>query len=307
MRNAFLFLALAASTSLACVATADREDEGSVDDAEGAVSLSSTSTYFSIRPDMRKCMSPMCGGYFVSRVNQAMTQCSDGKYAKECYVAEIDWSSAGLTPDDAAGATSLIFRGSIGFKAYGSLGNFGVLKATEVWSSPIVEAPSGSFYRVTDTGIRCFRAPCLNMKSDRLNSTSSRMLSEIGGYYGPKAANAVMADKAALVAGTYYTTKNGGRGLTATGFWTRVKHVAGDPLACTTDADCTTTVYKAAPASTADCYCRTCPSTVMNLSTEAANQAAYELVCGDTSLTCPMVKCMAPPPVGCVAGQCQKL
>lgn len=305
MRNAFFLLALVASTSLACVATADREDEGSVDDAEGAVSLSSTSTYFKVRHDMRKCMSPMCGGYFVSQVNDAMTRCHDGKYAKECYVAQIDWSSAGLVESDAEGAASLLFRGSIGFLTFGSMGNYGVLKATEVWSSPILETETGSYYRVTDAGIRCFRAPCLNMKSDRLNSTSSRMVSEIGGYYGPKAASAVMGEGGAIVAGSYYSTKDGGRGVTATKFWKRVKHVVSDPLACTTSDDCTSTVYRSAPATKADCYCRTCPTSVMNTSTEAANQAAYELVCGDTSLTCPMVKCMAPPPVACVAGKCQ--
>lgn len=306
MRNILLLVALAASTSLACVATADREeDDGSVDENEGAVSATSTSTYFQVRHDMRKCMSPMCGGWFVSRVNQSTTKCADGKWAKECYVAEIDWSSAGLVQDDAAGATTLIFRGSIGSKTYDSLGSFGVLKATEVWSSPIIEATTGSFYRVTDSGIRCVRAPCLNMQSDRLNSTSSRMVSEIGGYYGPKASYAVMSDKAALVQGAYYTTKDGGRGVTATGFWTRVKHVAGDPLACAVDSDCLRSVYYKAPATKADCYCRTCPSTIMNVSTEAFNQAAWESVCSASTMTCPMVKCMMPPPVACVAGVCQ--
>jgi len=305
MRNAFLLVALAASTSLACAAnSADFEDEGAVDDAEGAATLSSTSTFYKIRPDYRRCVSPLCGGSWVSRLNQSKTKCADGSWAAECYVAEIDWSSAGLTQEDAAGASSLLFRGSIGFKTYDSFGNLGVLKATEVWSSPILEAPVGSFYRVKDTGIRCFRAPCLNLASDRLNSTSSRMISEFGGYYGPKAASYVLSQNI-LVAGDYYTAKNGGRGLTVSAFWTRVKHI-DTSLTCTTDADCTTTVYKSAPATEADCYCRTCPSTIMNLTTEATNQAAYDSVCGGVSMMCPMVKCMAPPPVACVAGTCQK-
>lgn len=306
MRNLLLLTVLAASSSLACVATsADRDDEGSVDESEGAVSIASTSTYFQVRRDFRKCMAPMCGGWFVSRANQANTKCQDGKWAKECYVAEIDWSSAGLVESDAADAVSLMFRGTIGSKSYDGVSNWGVLKATEAWSSPIIEATSGSLYRVTDLGIRCFRAPCLNMRSDRLNSTSSRTVSEIGGYYGPKAANAVMSQGAALVSGTYYSTKDGGRGVTATGFWTRVKHVAGDPIACTVDEDCTRTVFYKAPTTTADCYCRTCPSTIMNVATAEYNAAIYGAVCGDTSMTCPMVKCMMPPPVACIAGTCQ--
>src|SRR5678815_3615 len=65
---------------------------GLVGDSPPADSLASTSTYYSIRADMRKCASPMCGGYFVRRVNQPLTRCANGKSQKECYVASIDWN-----------------------------------------------------------------------------------------------------------------------------------------------------------------------------------------------------------------------
>jgi hypothetical protein len=45
--------------------------------------------YYTIRRDLRRCISPLCGGWFISRVNKKQTRCADGSRANECYVAEI--------------------------------------------------------------------------------------------------------------------------------------------------------------------------------------------------------------------------
>jgi len=50
------------------------------------------SNFYSVRPDYRRCVSPLCGGYFVKRVNQSRTRCVNGRLMSECYVAEIDWN-----------------------------------------------------------------------------------------------------------------------------------------------------------------------------------------------------------------------
>ena len=87
------FLAFTVTLALGCAATsAEVEDDGDSEQAEGAASLSSTSTYYEARRDFRKCMYPMCGGWWVHRVNRTSTTCADGSHASECYVAEIDWS-----------------------------------------------------------------------------------------------------------------------------------------------------------------------------------------------------------------------
>src|SRR5437763_14453597 len=74
-----------------------------VDDSEAAAtdgkadSFDSASTYYSARPDLRRCIAPLCGGWWVKRVNRASTQCADGSYASECYVATIDVSGLGFS------------------------------------------------------------------------------------------------------------------------------------------------------------------------------------------------------------------
>ena len=54
--------------------------------------LASTSTYYALRRDFRRCIAPICGGYWVKRVNYTSTRCLDGRYAAECYVADLDLS-----------------------------------------------------------------------------------------------------------------------------------------------------------------------------------------------------------------------
>ncbi|HMV67917.1 MAG TPA: hypothetical protein PKA64_13805 [Myxococcota bacterium] len=57
---------------------------------------------YAVRPDPRLCPGPMCGGWWISRVNHAQLRCADGTTAGWCYVAEIDWSGLGLPPQDEA-------------------------------------------------------------------------------------------------------------------------------------------------------------------------------------------------------------
>ena len=302
-----LLLLVAASSMFACVAaTNDRgDDEGATEDSEGAASIASTSTYFTVRHDMRRCISPICGGYWVARTNRTTTTCFDGSQASECYVAEIDWSSAGLTQDDVnnSGATSWVLRGTIGSLKYGTIGTFGVFKTTEAWGSTIADAPSGSYYRVQDNGIRCITTPCFSTSADKLNSTTTRTLSSLDGTYGAKAG----ASLPVIATGTVHNTTGSGRALSVTNFWTRIKASAAGPLACTVDSDCTMSAYNKTIASKSDCYCAMCPSTVMNVTTADANRSNWETYCSSARLMCPMVKCIAPPKVGCVSGSCQVL
>src|SRR5688500_12601665 len=86
-------------------------DEGKED------SLSSTSTYYTVRQDLRRCIYPLCGGAWVKRANQDWTHCADGSWANECYVAEINLSALGLSPvqaqETAALKGRLMLRGKL--------------------------------------------------------------------------------------------------------------------------------------------------------------------------------------------------
>ena len=88
-------------------------------------SLASTSSFYTIRRDLRRCASPMCGGYFVKLVNQSRTRCHNGRFMNECYVASIEWNGQPEPQNERA-----LVRGSL--TSWGDRRAFGVLKAREV-------------------------------------------------------------------------------------------------------------------------------------------------------------------------------
>lgn len=131
-------------------------------------SLANTSRFYTIRRDLRRCASPMCGGYFIKLANQARTRCANGRLAAECYVSAIEWN--GLPEPNKDGAIvrgELISRGD-------RRGTYGVLKAGEVWLPVSDNQPSGTFFRVRDRGIRCIAAPCETHHETKLNTSVNR-------------------------------------------------------------------------------------------------------------------------------------
>src|SRR5215831_4923398 len=126
------------------------------DAGEAKNSSNDTSLFYSVRPDLRKCASPMCGGYFVKSVNTKSTRCADGHYLAECYVTGIDWhGQAEVEPQKA------LLRGKIVRKVDPNFGALGLFRVTEVWQAASDNRPVGSFFRVRDLHVRCVAAPCL--------------------------------------------------------------------------------------------------------------------------------------------------
>jgi len=111
----------------------------------------------------------MCGGYFVSRVNELRTLCSNGRFARDCYVAEINWNGH---PEPQT--NNALLRGDIVGNINSPLGRFGRFRVREVWEASGGTPSGGEFYRVRDRGIRCITHPCLTHHEARLNSTISR-------------------------------------------------------------------------------------------------------------------------------------
>lgn len=133
-----------------------------------------TGDYYTVRPDLRRCVSPMCGGYWVKRINHARTRCANGRTAAECYVAEIDWREQ---PQGEAAGT--ILRGHIVAKVFGRFGNLGEFKVTESWRPATEREPAGTFYQLKDSGIRCITYPCLTIENTRLNSPAQTMIAGV--------------------------------------------------------------------------------------------------------------------------------
>ena len=143
--------------------------EGLEASLEGEDGLSATSqSYVTLRPDLRKCMSPLCGGYYVADVNRVTLN--------EKYVSGLDFSLANLSPDDedavrSAPTGELLLRGKLGpLEAQFKTRQFRVTEAYR--GMPGVQNAAGeSFFRAQDRvpAINCFAAPCNNEVATRLN------------------------------------------------------------------------------------------------------------------------------------------
>ncbi len=134
-------------------------------------------TYFAVRRDFRKCAYPMCGGYWLDRLNRTKTQCVDGSMAPECYVAEIDLAALGLSEEatwallDDASNGHAILSGAITPLPGTSVGR---LEAVEGWTAQVRQGSSTkTVYRVTDLGITCVTFPCLSFEEQKLNSAAA--------------------------------------------------------------------------------------------------------------------------------------
>jgi hypothetical protein len=130
-----------------------------------AQAADAVAAFHTVAPDPRLCPSPLCGGYWVARVNRPLTACADGSLAPRCYVASLDLSHARLSPEQEAAvraaAGHLLVRGTIGPGTPGPFGSLRVLQVSEAWiGHPGVDA-AGTFYRARDTGIVCITSPCL--------------------------------------------------------------------------------------------------------------------------------------------------
>ena len=138
--------------------------------ADGKGDAVSSYTYYTVRPDLRRCLSPLCGGYFVKRVNQTYTYCpgapNGGWTDGECYVAEADFSAAGLSSPDGS-----LWKGTVVSKTFDRFGNLHRFVGTEAWRAAGTTAASGTFYRANDLGIRCITTPCASLRETKLNSS----------------------------------------------------------------------------------------------------------------------------------------
>ncbi len=85
-------------------------------------------TDYTVRRDFRKCLYPLCGGYFVKEANRRTTRCVDGSSQSKCYVTGIDWTKSDLPPKQIAELEKrqdVLLRGglrSVDFDGFGSLG-----------------------------------------------------------------------------------------------------------------------------------------------------------------------------------------
>ena len=266
---------------------------------------------YSIEKDFRRCASPRCGGWWVKAVNQRSTSCADGTSADRCYVAETDWRNLGLAASQLDGLREKAARGQaiivgrVVPRAYRGFGNLGALIPARAWQSATDVAPRGSFYRLRDLGIQCVMAPCFSLQADLLNYPRRYRLS-VGASRDQRAAAFDAArDGKLIVAGVIRwdrtIARRRGRTLAATQLYLPV-----EPVQCVENSDCTRSVYDEPVRAQSDCYCLLCPGPA-GVSQVETNRDNWQAMCPAVTQNCPVVRCVAPPPVGCVRNQCRFL
>ncbi len=134
-------------------------------------------TYFTIKPDFRKCISPLCGGWYVKPVNRKKTQCPDGSIKRECYVGTDKINIPGLSRSQLAelrqamGESKTLLRGNLSNKV-----DYGLLEINSAWISASDQPPNGIFINITDNGIRCVTFPCPSYDGHILNRYTVKSL-----------------------------------------------------------------------------------------------------------------------------------
>jgi len=233
-----------------CASSTDPQDE-LAGDAAGAELLrgaGSPQSYFAITADLRKCASPLCGGWFLERVNHAITTCHDGSTAATCYAPVLDWSATGLSAGqqgallDAArreagsGDVYALVRGRFARTNTTSMPRAGRFVISEAWVAEGDAASDGVFVRVVDNGIRCFAAPCPSVTETVLNMSRSVDIAEVD--FAPAGLNErqlmgcrqeMSSPGGILVVGHRYTVSDNGitaKARTATAVYERLSDVA---------------------------------------------------------------------------------
>ncbi|HUS30104.1 MAG TPA: DUF6748 domain-containing protein [Kofleriaceae bacterium] len=234
-----------ASTGVDDELAGETQEDAALDGkADGAVDGSYT--YFEIWRDMRKCVSPLCGGFFLQRVNRTTTVCHNGTSKWSCYTPELDWSEAKLSEElqgallakaqeDATtpGAVALV-RGRFAPKTYASYGNMGRFVVTEAWVAEGEGVSEGVFARVHDNGVRCIQAPCPTVTEKALNTSRWANIAgldwDAGGFEPDQVAKMTqeMVDRPSgvIIAGERYSFKENNvsaKGRTVTAAYRRLE------------------------------------------------------------------------------------
>ncbi len=205
------------------------------DGAEGALW-----TYYVItRRDTRRCAAPACGGLWMRRVNQPDTKCADGSWRTECYVATIDWSRAGFSDSDAAGADAAaqalraVVRGKLLLRDVDGT-SAAVFQATESWESPTPNtagiAPGSADAAVfrTRAATACPSGACADVRGTRLNKggQSTATYATLGGTL--TGVRPALASDDGILVWADLTATSDRKALTARQSWQRRIHSEGE-------------------------------------------------------------------------------
>ena len=259
----------------ACAARTDDVDAVETETESAAVSSSAQpdAEYFIVtHPDMRRCASPMCGGYFVKAVNAdlvtgknaGLTKCADGSFQKECHVFEIGYVSFGQNGRGQAAFDGKLKSGAAIARGASTTGStesgvaFDKLVVREAWAARKTTPATGSFATLTLPDVVCQSLSCARGYRDLVdNASGPTAIQKIEWAAGFTKADKAEADAAGhkggrglLTAGT--VTRSGSvRTLKISQFYTRVDAnvgAVGDTCGTRGATECAADLYCAFPA-----------------------------------------------------------
>jgi hypothetical protein len=170
----WLLAAAAVVVGAACgVSTVELDGAEAESLADDSQELSTTKDTFVIaRRDVRRCLAPLCGGYWVKDLNSTM---------QERYVSALDFTQSNVPAalqDAVTGAPDheLVLQGRLGPKENRfDTRTFLVLAAYRGMPGKTFAA-SDAFYGVFPSRIVCVRAPCAYLQTTRLNRTTGHTM-----------------------------------------------------------------------------------------------------------------------------------
>lgn len=140
--------------------------------------------YYTARRDLRRCMSPLCGGIFVKSVNTRLTKCADGSSQQECYVGLVDWTNLGFDPfnidtHDGYSSAPILLKGKLVPSTDTRFGNVGEFIATEAYRPATDNLAEGTFSALKNNGVVCITTPCFSIDEFVLNKEDTYMISDL--------------------------------------------------------------------------------------------------------------------------------
>lgn len=137
----------------------------------------SNNVYLTVKPDLRKCVSPICGGWIVKPVNRRVLKCPDGSVRRACYVGTDKISITHLSDDQlnelrqAMSASRVLILANVSNRI-----DYGLLVINAAWLSASSQRPIGRFVSLSDSGVRCITHPCPSFDARILNRYSVKSL-----------------------------------------------------------------------------------------------------------------------------------
>ncbi len=163
--------------------------------AQTIISPETKGTTYIVKPDYRKCAFPMCGGWFLTPVNQytVQLQTEDEAYQSAAllpnsiYVAYINYKRLGLTEkqiaelDSAIHSEQALLRGTvINSPISGRVTTRSkTLVANGAWVGANKNTPVGPYLKISSTGIVCITTPCPYFKAALINSNYSSEIHDL--------------------------------------------------------------------------------------------------------------------------------